>query len=649
MNQDQDKMHPDDLRNLLVFIVLAVVIWVSYDHFLLQPKLDAMQKAQQEKERQLSEKAQMPGVTNLIADLKPRDQLIRGGRIALENDMIDGSFNLKGARFDDINLKSYFKTAERSEEVHLFSPVGSYHPRYTGFGWVASDKAMRVPTKDDTWQIAPDSASRTLAPNQTVTIFWDNGQGLRFERDLSIDDQYLFTVKQRVINNSGREVTLFPFGLIAQHGLPEDLYGRWIVHEGPIGYIDGELTELSYKKIQDKPQKEVTAAEGWIAMTEHYWLTSLFPEVKDGNQFRFLFKEPEAEGQLPTFQVDVMGAAQTIAAGESAENTTHFFAGPKKLSLLEGYEKDLDLKHIDLSVDFGMYYFMTKPLYYLLHWLRDIVGNFGIAIILLTVLVRLMVFPLANKSFKSFAGLRKIAPKMTEMREKYGDDREKLQQELVKLYEKEGVNPMAGCMPILIQIPIFFALFKVFQISIEMRHEPFFGWINDLSAPDPTSIFNLFGLIPWDPPQQLMIGAWPCLMLIFLILQKKMNPPPQDKMQKIMMDVMPFFITYLLSGFAAGLVIYWTFSNALSVVQQYIIMTNMGVKPELFKSKAQKEEERKMREANVHPGMEMLKDDLKEAEEKFEEALFGDEEEQKAALPPKEISKPKPKKSKKKK
>ena len=463
------------------------------------------------------------------------------------------------------------------------------------------------------------------------------------------DIEYLFTVKQRVINNSGREVTLFPFSLVAQHGLPEDLYGRWIVHEGPIGYIDGELTELSYKKIQDKPLKEVNAAEGWIGMTEHYWLTSLFPEVKEGNQFRFLFKEPEAEGQLPTFQVDVMGAARSIAAGETTENTTHFFAGPKKLSLLEDYEKQLELKHMDLSVDFGMYYFMTKPLYYLLHWLRDIVGNFGIAIILLTVLVRFMVFPLANKSFKSFAGLRKIAPKMTELREKYGDDREKLQAELVKLYEKEGVNPMAGCMPILIQIPIFFALFKVFQISIEMRHEPFYGWINDLSAPDPTSIFNLFGLIPWDPPQQLMIGAWPCLMLVFLIIQKKMNPPPQDKMQKVMMDFMPFFITYLLSGFAAGLVIYWTFSNALSVVQQYIIMTNMGVKPELFKSKAQKEEERKMREANVHPGMEMLKDDLKEAEEKFEDALFGDEEEQKAAQPPKEISKPKPKKSKKKK
>lgn len=648
MNQDQDKMHPEDLRNLLIFIVAAVLIWVSYDHFLLQPKLEAMQKAQQERAEMMAQKAKKPGVTNLIADLKPREQVITNdNRITINNPKLDGTFNLQGARFDDISLKEYFKTVDREEEVNLFSPVGSYHPRYTGFGWVA--EGIRTPRKTDVWQIDPQSESRILAPGKTVSIYWDNGEGQRFERDISVDANYLFTVTQRVHNSTSDEITVYPFSLVAQHGLPEDLYGRWIVHEGPIGYINDELTELSYKKIEKEPLTEISADQGWIGMTEHYWLTTLFPEKKTGTEFRFVYQAPEAVGQLSTFQVDVMGAPQKIGTSGVAENTTHFYAGPKKLSILEDYEQQLGLKHMDLAVDFGMYYFMTKPLYYLLHWLKDLVGNFGIAIIILTIMVRIVVFPLANKSFKSFAGLRKISPKMNELREKYKDDREKLQQELVKLYEKEKVNPMAGCLPILIQIPIFFALFKVFQISIEMRHEPFFGWINDLSAPDPTSVFNLFGLLPYDVPAPLMIGAWPCMMLVFMILQKKMNPPPQDKMQKIMMDFMPYFVTYLLSSFAAGLVIYWTFSNALSVLQQYIIMTRMGVQPELFKSKKQKEEERKMREANVHPGMEMLKEDLHEAEEKIEEALFGSEEEQKAALPPKEISKPKPKKSKKKK
>jgi YidC/Oxa1 family membrane protein insertase len=334
-----------------------------------------------------------------------------------------------------------------------------------------------------------------------------------------------------------------------------------------------------------------------------------------------------------------MGAGKTLKPRESHENVTRLYAGPKKLDILENYEKQFGWHHIDLSVDFGMYYFLTKPLFYLLHWLGDLAGNFGVGIILLTFVVRLFVFPLANTSYKSFAQLRKVSPQMYVLREKYSDNKEKLQEELVKLYEKEKVNPMAGCLPILIQIPIFFALFKVLQISVEMRHAPFFGWIKDLSAPDPTSIFNLFGLIPWDPPAPLMIGAWPCFMLIFMILQKKMSPPPQDKMQKAMMDFMPFFITYILSSFAAGLVIYWTFSNALSVIQQYVIMKSMGVEPHLFKSKEQKALEKKIEEGPaVHPALGVL-------EHQAEEALFGEEKAEDA----KPVSPPKPKKSKKKK
>ncbi len=652
MAENKDQMHPDDLRNLFIFIVLAVLLWVGFDHYLLKPKVEALREAQEAERAAQSENRpdnMLAGLGERLAELKPRQELIRGAeRLRIDNGTVFGSLALTGGRIDDISLHDHYKTIEKREPVTLFSPMGSFHPRYVSYGWISSDQTQATPGRDTVWQVADGNTA--LGPGETVTLFWDNGAGLRFERDISLDEQYLFSVTQRVINNGGQNVTLYPYALLAQHGLPEDLYNRWIVHEGLIGYIGETLTELSYKKMADQKVKEVESAQGWIGMTEHYWLTSLFTDtgVDETHEFRFVYVSPEEAGHIqPRYQIDIMGDARTLAPGESGVSTTRLFAGPKDLHLLEGYERRHGWNHIDLAIDFGMYYFMTKPLYYLLHWLRDIAGNFGLGIILLTIVVRIVVFPLANTSYRSFAGLRKIAPKMHELREKYSDDKERLQHELVKLYEREKVNPMAGCLPILIQIPIFFALFKVLQISVEMRHAPFFGWINDLAAPDPTSIFNLFGLIPWSPPAFLMIGAWPCIMLVFMILQKKMSPPPQDKMQKAMMDFMPFFITFILAKFAAGLVIYWTFSNALSVVQQYIIMKSMGVEPELFKSKAQKEEERKMREANVHPGLEM-------AEEKIEDALFGDgdETENKPAENAEEkkpVSKPKPKKKAKKK
>jgi YidC/Oxa1 family membrane protein insertase len=655
MNEDKNKMHPDDMRNLVVFVVVALGLWLLVDTTILQPRMEKleqhqiqMQKAAKEAVKIAAETGELGGIPvnpDGTAINRPRAEIINdSARITLNTPLVQGSIALKGGRIDDVSLNEYFKTMDKREEMDLFSPIGAEYPRFAGFGWAASDDNIQMPTAQTMWRVQDNKT--TLGAGETVTLFWENAQGLRFERDISVDDQYMFTVTQRVLNQSSRSITLYPFSMISQRGKPEDLYGRWIVHEGLIGYIDGELTELNYKKIVDTGTRKLNADKGWIALTEHYWFTGIFPGSEQDNQFSFQHKPASLPGVPDTYQIDVLGAGQTLAPGQSGENMSHVYVGPKKLSILNEYGKALDIDHIDLALDFGVFYFLTRPIFTVLHFFGDLVGNFGVAIIMLTVLVRLLVFPLANTSFKSFAGLRKIAPKMSALREKHKDDREALQKELVKLYEREKVNPMAGCMPILIQIPIFFALFKVLQVSIEMRHAPFFGWIQDLSAPDPTSVFNLFGLIPWSPPAFLMIGIWPCLMLIFMILQKKMNPPPTDNVQKFMMDAMPFFITYILAKFPSGLVLYWTFSNALSVLQQYVIMKSMGVEPELFKSKKQKEEERKMREAGVNPAAEVV-------EEQIEKAMFGDEttlekaEREEKAAP--KISKPKPKKSKKKK
>ncbi|PJB72255.1 MAG: membrane protein insertase YidC [Alphaproteobacteria bacterium CG_4_9_14_3_um_filter_47_13] len=644
MNNDKDPMHPDDLRNLLTFAVLAIAVWVLYDHFLLKPKMEQFTQAQEAQRLMQQEFPEVNGAAVKIP--QTRDEIItHSARLKIESKHLFGSISLVGGRIDDVSLHDYYKSLKKRENVNLFSPMDSLHPRYTNFGWVSAAKEQAVPDKNTKWMIKDDHGQNILTPQTPITLYWENGTGLRFEQNITIDDGYLFKVTQRVLNQTDHNITIYPFSVMTQQGRPEDLYGSWIIHEGPIGYVDNKLIELSYKKIVDKKPLEILADKGWIALTERYWFTGLFPENQDGGKFRFLYARPdESTGQTqPRYQVDIMGQGQAIAPGNILENTTNIYVGPKKLSALESYGKKMGWEHIDLALDFGMYYFLTKPLFYLLHWLGDFAGNFGLGIIMLTFVVRIFVFPLANTSYRSFAALRKVAPQMKELREKYPDNKEKLQAGLVKLYEKEKVNPMAGCLPIIIQIPIFFALFKVLQISVEMRHAPFYGWINDLSAPDPTTIFNLFGLIPWSPPSMLMIGAWPCFMFVFMVLQKMMNPPPQDKMQKAMMNFMPFFITYILSQYAVGLVIYWTFSNGLSVLQQYIIMKSMGVEPHLFKSKEQKEMEKKITEGPaVHPELEMIEHDI-------EEALFGEDKDKKTEEEEKPVSRPKPKKSKKKK
>ncbi len=640
----KDQMHPEDKRNLLLFAVLSIVLWLSYDHFILKPKMEKMRAAQEVAETIALTGQEQSGMVE--ESERPRGDIISeglssSGRVSIKNDKVFGSINLTGARLDDLELSEYFKTIESEEHVSVLSPAGSAHPKYIEHGWVSSNKNLKMPEAETRWKkIAGD----VLSPNNPVTLRWNNGGGMIFEQVVSLDKDYGFKVVHRVLNNTRGAVELFPYSLIAQRGIPEDFLGRWVVHEGPIGYFDDSLTEESYGKMEDNPSIKSTATNGWVGLTSKNWLTILVPEKRAGTKYRITYTKASRENVKDRYQTDFMGPALSVPVSGMVEYETNFYAGAKKLSLLEKYEKQWDIPHFDLNVDFGWFYFLTRPFFAIINFFYGFVGNFGVAIILFTVVLRICVFPLANTSFKSFAKMRKIGPQMGELKEKHKDDKQQLQKELVKLYQKEKVNPMAGCLPIVIQIPIFFSLFKVLSNTIEMRHAPFFGWIQDLSAPDPTSVFNLFGMIPWDPPRIMMIGAWPCLMLITMIIQRKLSPPPTDKFQAQLINAMPWLMTYVLAQFAAGLVIYWTFNNLLSVIQQYIIMRRMGVEVDIIGNFFGKKKEPTPIDG-VHAEAALV-------EEEIEDALGIDQKdtpENDLKKSKKKISKPKPKKSKKKK
>ena len=632
--QQKDQMHPDDKRNLIVFAALSILLWLSYDHFILKPKMEQLRVAQEVQQKVALDAQTGSGMTEEAE--RPREEIItEDGRLAVKNNKVFGSINLTGARLDDLGLQDYHKTVEDEENVALLSPAGSFHPQYIEHGWVSSDKNLKMPDSKSVWNVV---AGDTLTQNSSVQLQWNNGQGLIFEQVISLNEDYAFEVVRRVINNTGRDIEIHPFSLIAQRGVPEEFLGRWVVHEGPLGYFGNELFEFGYNKMDKEPSLQKSADKGWIGLTTKDWFTALVPDQGSATKYRITYTKAAREKVKDRYQVDIMGPAITAKAGGMAEYKTHFFAGAKKLSLLEKYEDQWNIPHFDLAVDFGWYYFLTRPFFAIINFFYGFVGNFGIAIILFTVVLRICVFPLANTSFKSFAKMRKIGPQMAELRDKYNDDKPKLQQELVKLYQTEKVNPMAGCLPILIQIPIFFSLFKVLSNTIEMRHAPFFGWIQDLSAPDPTSVFNLFGLIPWDPPQMLMIGAWPCFMLITMIIQRKLSPPPTDKFQAQLIAAMPWIMTFVLAQFAAGLVIYWTFNNLLSVIQQYIIMRSMGVEVDLIGNiLGRKKEPTPIDGVHVEAAM---------VEEEIEEALGIDQEDtpENDLKKKKKVSKPKPKK-----
>jgi YidC/Oxa1 family membrane protein insertase len=632
--QQKDKMHPEDMRNLIIFGILSVLLWLSYDHFVLKPKMEKM-RAAQEIQRQVALTTQSQNGMALELE-KPREEIVtQSARVDFKNDLVFGSINLTGARLDDLSLSTYFKTIKKLENSVVLSPAGTAHPKYIEQGWVSADKTTKLPDSKSQWhKIAGD----VLSPDSPVTLSWNNRQGLRFEKVISLNKDYGFTVIDRVINNTRQSVTLFPYALVAQRGVPEDFLGRYIVHEGPIGYFGDDLVEKTYGKMKKTPLIEETASKGWVALTSKDWLTAVVPSQGIDTKFRITYTKGATEQIKDRYQADAMGAALNAPVGGMIETQTRFYAGAKKLNLLGQYEKQWNIPHFDLAVDFGIFYFLTRPFFAVINFFYGFVGNFGVAIILFTILLRICVFPLANTSFKSFAKMRKIGPQMSELRTKYKDDKPQLQKELVKLYQKEKVNPMAGCLPILVQIPIFFSLFKVLSNTIEMRHAPFFGWIQDLSAPDPTSFLNLFGALPFDPPSLFMIGAWPCMMLVTMIIQRKLSPPPTDKLQAQMIAMMPWVMTLVLAKFAAGLVIYWTFNNLFSTIQQYIIMSRMGVKVDLLGNILGRKKEPTPIDG-IHAEAALV-------EEQVEDAL-GIDQDDTPENAVKNISKPKPKKSKK--
>jgi len=498
-------------------------------------------------------------------------------RILIRNPNLHGSIALTGARVDDLILTRFHEHPDpQSPEITLLSPPGAPEPYYAEFGWVTADSGIKTPGDDTIW--APAVPGAELTPNNPVSLSWDNGQGQRFVRTYALDDQYMFTVTQRVENYGPTPVTLFPFAYVSRTGTPK-VAGTYILHEGPLGVLDGSLKEEKYDDLKKAHQVVEKSIGGWIGITDKYWLTALVPDQKAPQTARFVYQNT---GGLDRWQVDFTATEPVvIPAGGAADAGFHLFAGAKIVNLLDDYSDKLGVPKFDLSIDFGWFFFLTKPFFYLLQMLHTALGNMGLAILALTVMIKLAMFPLANKSYVAMSKMKKLQPEVQKLQGRFADDKVRMQQEMMALYKREKVNPASGCLPILVQIPVFFALYKVLFVTIEMRHAPFYGWIHDLSAPDPTNMFTLFGLVPWDPTiiaSFLHIGVWPLIMGVTMWLQQKLNPQPADPIQAKMFQYLPIIFTFMLGQFAAGLVIYWAWSNSLSILQQWVIMRRAGVK-----------------------------------------------------------------------
>ncbi len=514
-------------------------------------------------------------------------------RVPIETARLSGSLSLLGGRIDDLSLLDYRVTlAPESPNVRLFSPAGAEHGHYAVYGWSPAGGLTHtaVPGPNTEWAL---ESGEVLTETSPVTLVWENGQGLFFRRIIEVDENFMFTVTQSVENATGAEVRLAPYGIIARHGIPPDLMGFFILHEGVVGVMDGSLTETSYRRVADLPVSPAeggAAAEtfavqdnGWIGFTDHYWMSTLIPAP--GQPFTAVKKHTPGPD---IFQTDARLPVMSVGAGQSAEVSTFLFAGAKEWATIREYERTLGIDRFIDSIDWGWFFFLTKPIFWVLHNLYVLIGNMGVAIIGLTLGIKLLLLPLAYKSYVAMSKMKQLQPEMEKIKERAGDDRMKLQQEVMALYKKEKVNPASGCLPIILQIPIFFALYKVIFVTIDLRHAPFVGWIQDLSAPDPTSIINLFGLLPWGAPGPdsfffiFSIGIWPILLGVSMWLQMKLNPMPTDKTQAMIFNWMPWIFMFILGTFASGLVIYWVANNVITFAQQYLIMRSQGVNPNVL-------------------------------------------------------------------
>jgi len=589
-------------KNTILAIVLSAIVLIAWQFFVGVPQEKVREQRQTQQQTQ-PQPAPQPGQAGqpAIAPGAPgapsaptgpaaaltmtREAALKmSARVPIDTPSLQGSIALKGGRIDDLALVKFRETVDpKSPPIVLLSPSGSPEPFYAEFGWSgAAGTDVKLPTSETVWTQAGSGA---LSVSHPVTLTYADGQGLEFRRTIAVDDKYLFTLKDEVVNKGAKSVTLYPYALISRHGTPKTL-GYYILHEGLIGVLgDDGLQEITYTKVQEKKNINFDITNGWLGITDKYWAATLLPDTNAHLKAHF---SAGKLGALETYQTDYLLDAHTVAPGGTAAANARLFAGAKEVQVINNYEQQLKLNRFDLLIDWGWFYFITKPLFMVMDYFYHLFGNFGVAILIVTVLIKIAFFPLANKSYASMAKMKAVQPQMLALRERYPDDKAKQQQELMALYKKEKINPLAGCLPIAVQIPVFFSLYKVLFVTIEMRHAPFFGWIHDLSAQDPTNIFNLFGLIPFDPTiipvigQFLHLGVWPLIMGVTMWAQMKLNPAPPDPTQKMIFDWMPLIFTFMLASFPAGLVIYWAWNNSLSVLQQSVIMRKHGAKIELI-------------------------------------------------------------------
>ena len=591
-----------DQRNLVIAIALSLVVILAWSFLYDVPRVERERARQQQAvEQQVGERptagtgqpaaptpadALPAAPTTAGAEPGPamdRAALLEAGpRVAIASPRLEGSISLTGARIDDLSLIDYRVTvAPDSPEIILLSPSEAPDAYFADFGWAAADPSVVLPRADTVWQ----ADGEVLGLYQPVTLTWDNGQGLTFIQSYEVDENYLFTVTQRVENTGVASVTLFPYGRISRTGTPK-VSPWWFMHEGPVGVLNGTLKEAYYDdetcwfsclNVQGEGQIQETSVGGWIGIKDQYWLVALVPDQGSAFEARFTYRNPEG---IDKYQVDyVEQGGQVLAPGTAIQTTSYLFAGAKEVRVLEGYADELGVERFHMAIDFTKFYFLTIPLHKVLLFFYGLLGNYGLAILLLTVIIKIVFFPLANRSYRAMSRMKKLQPKMVKIRERFKDDKQKMNQELMALYKREKANPVSGCLPVLIQIPVFFSLYIVLFVTIEMRQAPFFGWVKDLAAPDPLGLLTLFGLFDWEPSGMIAainIGVWPIIMGVTMYLQMKLNPQPADPVQAKLFAILPFVFTFILARFPVGLVIYWAWNNLLSMAQQWMIMKRAG-------------------------------------------------------------------------
>ena len=557
-----------DSKNVLLAVILSTAVIVIWSVMFPPPEIENTTSDDTTIVEKNESKPQAPKIKIKEPDKKitRQDAIKQSDRINISNEKIFGTISLNGALIDDVTLKNYKETLnEDSKQVVILNPKKSENGYFLETGWATSEN-IKVPNHNSKWRVI---GNNTLAPKQPVTIQWNNNEGLIFKKKLTIDDKYLIIVEDSVQNLSQKNINLFHYSQITRNKKP-DVQNFYILHEGLIGVVGEELKELSYEDIIEKKESYKNNS-GWFGITDKYWLSAIIPQKGKNFNAEFTYDKQ--------FKANYIITDPTIInSNETKKNVATLFIGAKEVSVVDGYAEQSGINKFDLAIDWGWFFYFTKPIFFVIDYLYKISGNFGIAIILLTAAVRLIFFPLANYSFVSMAKMKALQPEMQRLKDLYKDDKQKIQMEMMNLYKREKVNPVSGCLPVLIQLPFFFAIYKVLFVTLEMRHAPFFGWIQDLSAPDPTTIFNLFGLIPWDPPSFLIIGIWPILMGLTMWIQQKLNPAPPDPIQAKIFMFFPFFLTILLASFPSGLVVYWTINNVLTMAQQYVIIRKTKTK-----------------------------------------------------------------------